>query len=223
MTMSGKVIVKFLKPIHENEVKGETFLLFRGSFDVKNKVVRSGMECSESSMKTQSDEVEQGSAGGVGGGSGQWAGSLGGKTLGYVKGGGTGPGGETGPGRERGYKVIPSVMRERMAKLVRYRMLQVCLCESVCVCVLGGGCVCVCVCFRGRGRMCVSVCVCMVCVYVCVYVCVRVCVCVFVYICICEHACPCYSVCVYSNIHASYSITLLRTHNIPYIQFNAIL
>ena len=128
MTMSGKVIVKFLKPIHENEVKGVTFLLFRGSVDAKNKVVKSDVECSESSMKTQSDEVEQGGAGGVGGGSGQWAGSLGGKTLGYVNGGGTGSGGETGPGTARGYKLTPSVMRERMAKLVRYRMLQVCMC-----------------------------------------------------------------------------------------------
>ena len=93
MTMSGKVIVKFLTPIYEKEVKGETFLLFRGSAD-RNKVVLNNID------------VEK--RGGVCG--------------------------EIGDDIERGDLVRQSVgrrfisgsvLRDRMARLVRYRMLQV--------------------------------------------------------------------------------------------------
>ena len=78
MTMSGKVIVKFLTPIHENEIKGETFTLFQSSAAMRNKVVRSDKECSESSSGIQYDEVEQSSAGGAGEEKERWAGASGG-------------------------------------------------------------------------------------------------------------------------------------------------
>ena len=179
MTMSGKVIVQFLKPIHENEVKGETFVLFQGSVAMRNKVVQSDMECSESSSGMHYDEVEQGSAGCAGEGTEKWVDVFGGKTLGCVPGTEMGSGVGTGPGRERRQEVSPALMRERMAKLVRYRMLQVCVCVCVSVCV------CVCKCD-------VCVCKCDVCACVCVRVSVCVCVCVCMYMCVC--VCMCVSV-----------------------------
>ena len=149
MTMSGKVIVQFLTPIHENEIKGETFTLFQSSAAMRNKVVRSDKECSESSSGIQYDEVEHSSAGGAGEGKERWAGVSGGKSLGYVEVPGTGSGGGTGPGRERGtgQGVSRAMMRDRMARLVRFRMLQVLVCV---------GCVCLCVCVL---CMCVEWCV----------------------------------------------------------------
>ena len=139
MTMSGKVIVKFLTPIHESEIKGETFTLFQSSVTMRNKVVRSDKDCSESSSGMQYDEVEQSSAGGAGEEKERWVGVSGGKSLGYVEvagmGSRMGSGGGTGSGREsgRGQGVSRAMMRDRMARLVRFRMLQVYMCECVCI------------------------------------------------------------------------------------------
>ena len=136
MTMSGKVVVKFLKPIHENEVKGETFILFQGSAAARSKIARNDIDCSESSCGMQYDHVEQSCAGGAGEGTERRAGVSGCKSLEYVQGAEMVSGSGMGPGREKnlgtGQRVSPAVMRERMAKLVRYRMLQVCGCVSEC-------------------------------------------------------------------------------------------
>ena len=91
-----KVIVKFLTPIYEKEVKGETFLLFRGSAD-RNKVVQDNID------------VEK-RGGGVCGEIGGTRDTEGGNLV----------------GQSVGKRVIRgSVLRDRMARLVRYRMLQV--------------------------------------------------------------------------------------------------
>ena len=97
MTMSGKVIVKFLTPIYEKEVKGETFLLFRGSAD-RNKVVRNSID------------VEKGGGGIVCGETESTRDVESGNLVGHSV----------------GRRVIKgSVLRDRMARLVRFRMLQV--------------------------------------------------------------------------------------------------
>ena len=207
MTMSGKVIVKFLTPIHENEIKGETFTLFQSSAAMRNKVVRSDKECSESSSGIQYDEVEQSSAGGAGEEKERWAGASGGKSLGYVEGAGMGSGlgsgGGTGPGRERGIGqgVSRAMMRDRMARLVRFRMLQVRVCVG-CVCGVSEWCV----------YLWVGVCVW---AYVCMYVrismyvrtYVRMNAIVFVYVRAAVHRIS-YTSCMYVRTYHSNSVTL---------------
>ena len=93
MTMSGKVIVKFLKPIHEREVQGPNFSLFQGSGSVRKKVV----------YISNKDSV--------------------------LFGGGLGEELSVEDMAERGEGKIDnndqSVIRDRMSRLVRYRMLQV--------------------------------------------------------------------------------------------------
>ena len=100
MTMSGKVIVRFLKPIHEREVQGPTFSLFEGDGGVRSKVV-----CSDNKDTLL-----------FGGGLGE---QMCDEDL-----------------VERGVerreidlendKNNQSIIRDRMSRLVRYRMLQVC-------------------------------------------------------------------------------------------------
>ena len=93
MTMSGKVIVKFLKPIHEREVQGPNFSLFQGSGSVRKKVV----------CTSNKDSV--------------------------LFGGGLGEELSVEDMAERGDGKInsngQSLIRDRMSRLVRYRMLQV--------------------------------------------------------------------------------------------------
>ena len=93
MTMSGKVIVKFLKPIHEREVQGPNFSLFQGSGSVRKKVV-----CS-----VNKDSVL------FGGGLGE---ELCVEDM-----------AERGEGKTD--RNGQSLIRDRMSRLVRYRILQV--------------------------------------------------------------------------------------------------
>ena len=137
--MSGKVVVKFLRPIHEREVTGEKFNLFQGSVQGSfqgsaglNKVENNNNNNNNNDNENRNihtinfqgnNSSNKGIGGGgmeeIGGGNGsfgvEFRGEMG-RDWGVLG------------GVERGYnrcKQSSAVLRDRMSRLVRYRMLQV--------------------------------------------------------------------------------------------------